>query len=234
MSEEKKGDFIREFFKRWPRLYYCVAVIFGPVWFVNVSAKSFLMKYPKEGKTLNVGSGPKVISPDVINVDITPYENVSVIAEATDLPFEDSSIARIICDNVLEHVEQPEKAVAEASRVIMPGGYIYVSTPFLYPFHSSPSDFMRWTDEGMNILLARHGFDVVEHGVRTGPFSVLILWLCYFLASLLCFGSRRLYWFIVNISLFIFFPIKLFDILASRLPFSHNLTSVLYFVAKKK
>ena len=107
MSESKPGDFVREFFKRWPRFYYFIALVFGPVWFVNLSARSFLAKYPKEGKTLNVGSGPKVISPDVVNVDITPYENVFVVAEAANLPFENSSIARIIYDNVLEHVRLP-------------------------------------------------------------------------------------------------------------------------------
>lgn len=234
MDEIKTGDFIREFFKRWPRFYYAVALVLGPIWFVNLSSVAFLRKYPKAGTTLNVGSGPKNIAPDVINVDITKYHNVSVVAEAAHLPFEAGSVARIVSDNVLEHVAEPEPAVAEAARVLMPGGYLYVSTPFMYPFHSSPHDHTRWTLGGMKAFLERHGFEIVESGVRAGPFSVLILWLVYLCASILCFGNRRAYWFLVNVFIILFFPIKLLDVVAARLPFVDNMTSTIYVVARRK
>lgn len=234
MDEIKTGDFIREFFKRWPRLYYFVALVLGPVWFVNLSSVAFLKKYQKSGTTLNVGSGPKNIGTGVVNVDIAKYQNVSIVAEAAHLPFEAGSVARIVCDNVLEHVAEPEPAVAEAARVLVPGGYYYVSTPFLYPFHSSPHDFTRWTLGGMAALLERHGFRVIEKGVRAGPFSVLIVWLAYMCASLLSFGNTRLYWLIVNVVMILLFPIKILDACAAYLPHIDNMTSVIYVVAEKK
>ncbi len=227
-------DFVREFFKRWPRLYYALMYLVGPVLFVGLSSRVFLRRYPKEGKTLNIGSGARVLAPDVINVDIVKYENVAVIANATTLPFESASVARIISDNVLEHVIEPEKAVAEAARVLMVGGYFYISTPFMYPFHSSPNDYTRWTAQGLRSLMERHRFAVVEYGVRAGPFSVLILWTSYFIASLLCFGSARTYILILNGVMILLFPIKVLDVLFVRLPFMENMTSVFYIVGRRK
>lgn len=228
-----RRDFVREFFKRWPRFYYCAMVIFGPVLFVNLSPRGFLKKYYKEGKTLNIGSGPRLLAPDIINVDIAPYEHVAVVADAAKLPFADSSIGRIVYDTVLEHVERPEETLAEAARVVSPGGYVYISAPFMYPFHSSPSDYTRWSDEGMKGLLNRHHFRVVEEGVRGGPVSILVLWFAYFFASLLCLGSSRLYTIIANVVLVVLFPVKIIDLVAARLPFAERFASILYFVGKK-
>jgi SAM-dependent methyltransferase len=232
-TTQEQGDFLREFFKRWPRFYYFAMLVFGPVFFVNLSAKKFLKKYPKEGTTLNVGSGPRVLAEGVINVDITPYDHVEVVADAGALPFESGTVSRIVSDNVLEHVELGEEAVAEAARVMMPGGYLYVSTPFMYPFHSSPHDYTRWTMLGLRRLLERNGFDIVESGVCAGPFSVLVLWKAYFAASLLCFGNTRAYTLILNIMLVLLFPIKFLDILFAHLPFAENMTSVFYIVGRK-
>lgn len=232
--ETKEADTIREYFKKWPGFYYTVAVVFGPIFFVGLSAKSFLKKYPRTGKIVNVGSGPRVLASGVINVDIFPYAGVSFIVEDEALPFEDASISRVIYDNVLEHIKTPDISISEASRVLERGGLVYISTPFLYPFHSSPSDFTRWTSEGLFNMMERGQFEVVESGARSGPFSVIVLLLCYFVASCFCFGNRKVYWFIVNASLFIFFPVKLFDFFAARTPFVSNAASVLYIVGRKK
>src|SRR3989344_5912129 len=143
---------MRNYFKRFPKFYYFMVTIFGPALFLGVSSKSFLRRFPSSGKILNLGSGPYIISPEIINVDITQYSGVSVVSDITTLPFEDKSVSRIICDNVLEHVSRPQQAVSEMHRVLANDGMAYVCTPFLYPFHSSPNDFHRWTDEGLRVL----------------------------------------------------------------------------------
>jgi 2-polyprenyl-6-hydroxyphenyl methylase / 3-demethylubiquinone-9 3-methyltransferase len=49
-----------------------------------------------------------------------------VAAPAEDLPFEDGSFDFVYCCDVLEHVDSVERAVAEAARVLKPGGaYLY-------------------------------------------------------------------------------------------------------------
>lgn len=223
---------IREFFKRWPRFYFFVAVVFGPVVFSGLSAKKFLVRYPSGGKKLNLGSGPRIIGSDIVNVDLHPYPGVSIVADACAVPLPDSSIARIVSDNVLEHVRDPQKAVKEMHRLLETGGMAYVATPFLYPFHSSPSDFQRWTRPGLEELF--RDFEIVKIGLRAGPFSALDAYLCHLTGVIFSFGSPALNSLITNLALFVFFPIKLPDFIFNHWPGAESVASVLYCVVRKK
>ncbi|MEK7531794.1 MAG: methyltransferase domain-containing protein [Patescibacteria group bacterium] len=223
---------IRNFFKRWPALYYTAVIVFGPTLLVGLNPKRFLRRYGEEGKIVNLGSGPRVLSPEIINVDIEKYEGVSIISDLADLPFEDGSISRIICDNVLEHVKDTARAVGEMKRILETGGFAYVSTPFLYPFHSSPSDYYRWSEEGLRAIFSE--FEMVELGVRSGPFSALNTWLVYFFASLFSFGSERLFWILLDMFLILFFPVKFLDFLVLWIRPTRHLAAVYYCVVKKR
>jgi SAM-dependent methyltransferase len=229
MADTANG--IKEFFKRWPRFYYFVFDFFGPVYFGGVGPGTFINKYSSTGTCLNLGSGARRIAPEIVNVDITQYDAVDVVADITSLPYEQESIDCIICDQVLEHVRDPNAVVAEMYRVLKSGGYVYISTPFMYPFHASPSDYQRFTHIGLRELLK--DFEMVDMGVRCGPFSTLTTYLCYLFASLLSFGNERLYWTLVLGSTFVFFPIKFLDIIGNKLPFAIHMASVPYCIIQK-
>lgn len=222
---------IRDFFKRWPRFYYFIAVFFGPVLFSGLSGKRFLRKYPYNGVILNIGSGPRILAKGVTNVDIFPYKGVEVVGDASAVPLPDGNAGRIISDNVLEHVKDPQKVVKEMYRLLEPGGVAYVATPFMYPFHSSPSDYQRWTTQGLRELFK--DFEMVEIGVRAGPFSALDAYLCHLTGVVLSFGSPTLRSLITNLAMFIFFPIKLLDIIFNYWPGVEDVASVLYCVVRK-
>jgi SAM-dependent methyltransferase len=226
------SDILRSFFKRYPKFYYFVGIVFGPMMFCGLSPKKFLTKYCQSGETLNIGSGPRIFGPNVVNVDIHPYGGVDIVADAVSIPVADGSFSGIISDNVFEHLADPGLAVAEMYRILSMGGYAYVCTPFLYPFHSSPNDFQRWTNEGMRELMK--DFEIIEIGLRAGPFSTLTVTLCYLFATILSFGSHRLYWLLVNLFMLIFWPIKLFDIVFNYWPGAINMAAVIYCVVKKK
>jgi len=226
-----KEDKLRNFFKKWPNFYYLLSVVFGPVYLGGLNTQEFLLKYNTEGKKLNLGSGPRRISKEVINVDFEKFVGVDVVADINELPFENNSVSMIVCDNVLEHIEEPKKSVSEMRRVLKREGFLYISTPFLYPFHPSPSDFNRWTEQGLKYLLK--DFKIVEIGTRSGIFSAFSVLLCYSIPAMFSFGSNNFYLLLSNLSLFLFFPIKFLDILSNRLPFSTKTASVLYIVVKK-
>jgi SAM-dependent methyltransferase len=229
----REGSQFREFFKCWPVFYYFIVIVFGPTLLLGLNPKGFLKKYEKEGETINIGSGPRRIDPMVKNVDKYQYKGVDIVADIEDMvPFADSSVSRIICDNVLEHVSNPYKAVHELKRILKSDGVLYISTPFCYPFHPSPSDFTRWTKEGLLKLF--EDFEIVEIGVRSGPFSSLSVNLSYLFATIFSFGSDFLYWLLIDLSLLLFFPIKFLDAVFNYWPNAINMAAILYLVVKKK
>jgi SAM-dependent methyltransferase len=52
-------------------------------------------------------------------------------ASAEELPFADNSFDVVIIKHIVEHLPNPEKAIAEIGRVIAPGGVLILSTPNL-------------------------------------------------------------------------------------------------------
>lgn len=63
------------------------------------------------------------------------------------------------CLEVLEHTEDPRKALANIATNLKPEGHLYVSVPFMYPIHSD-HDLWRYTDQGLRLLLEQAGFAV--------------------------------------------------------------------------
>jgi ubiquinone/menaquinone biosynthesis C-methylase UbiE len=52
-----------------------------------------------------------------------------VAGDARDMPFESQSFDLVVCSEVLEHVPEPERAIAEMKRVVRPGGLVIVTVP---------------------------------------------------------------------------------------------------------
>lgn len=81
-----------------------------------------------------------------------------------DLQFEDESFDFIFSDQVLEHVEgNPQQAIAEAYRVLKPGGIAIHTTCFINPVHGVPKDFWRYTPEAL-ALLHKDWQNIIEFG----------------------------------------------------------------------
>lgn len=59
---------------------------------------------------------------------------------AEDLPFPDASFDLVILDNVLEHVQDQERTLAEIRRVLRPDGLLYMVTPKPYSLYSLWND----------------------------------------------------------------------------------------------
>jgi 2-polyprenyl-3-methyl-5-hydroxy-6-metoxy-1,4-benzoquinol methylase len=101
---------------------------------------------------------------------------VDVAADAEHLPFPSGLFQSIECDAVLEHVQHPDQVVREMTRVLAPGGYMHLVTPFCHPFHGYPSDYRRFTLDGLKEL-AGDELEIVAEGWRTGPTATMLVFL---------------------------------------------------------
>ena len=95
-----------------------------------------------------------------------------VRADAHRLPFADASVDWVLLVGVLEHVDDPDRVLAEARRVLKPGGLGYVAVPFLQMHHAA-QDYVRWTRQGFERLLADHDF-AIEQMVPNGGFFLVL------------------------------------------------------------
>jgi SAM-dependent methyltransferase len=108
-----------------------------------------------------------------VNLDLFPMPGVDVAADAEALPFPGGIFTRVECDAVLEHVSDPARVISEIGRVLAPGGYLHLVTPFCHPFHEYPKDFRRFTIDGLKQIAA--GLEPVAAGWRTGPAATLLV-----------------------------------------------------------
>src|SRR3989344_4812340 len=108
-------------------------------------------------------------------LDKVPDYHPDIVGDIHDLPFPDNSQDALICIAVLEHVEEPHKAVREMYRVLKPGGFCFIYVPFLYYYHAHKGyykDFFRYTKDGI-AYLAKDFSSCELVGVR-GPIETLI------------------------------------------------------------
>lgn len=88
-------------------------------------------------------------------LDKVPDYHPDIVGDIHALPFPDDSVDALVCISVLEHVEEPQKAVKEMHRVLKPGGYCYIYAPFLFYYHPEKGyygDYYRFTVEGMKYM----------------------------------------------------------------------------------
>jgi SAM-dependent methyltransferase len=113
-------------------------------------------------------------------------------ADALSLPFSDDSVDTILCTEVLEHLNDPERAIAEFCRVLKPGGTLIATAPFAFPVHDE-LDFFRYTPKGLAAIMKRQGLRVesVEPLSGTG-LSIAILFNSYLFSDLM-FWNKALY-----------------------------------------
>ncbi|MBM3708058.1 MAG: class I SAM-dependent methyltransferase [Actinobacteria bacterium] len=81
-----------------------------------------LKNYDKDDVILNLGSGISFIHrrDDVINIDISDFKNVDVVANVYDLTFQDNCVDLILNIGMLEHAKNPQKIIDEMYRVLAP------------------------------------------------------------------------------------------------------------------
>lgn len=97
-----------------------------------------------------------------LGMDMQPGHNVDAVFSVETMPSDWAGrFSGVLCSEVLEHVSRPWAALPKVRDVLRPGGWIVVTTLFSFPVHAFPSDFYRYTREGLHLLLADAGFDSI-------------------------------------------------------------------------
>jgi len=197
----------------------------------NRPLKRLLKSCGSSHAMLNIGAGATQYADGIVNVDIYPGRNVSVVAPAEALPFADGSFDLVICQDVLEHIDDLDRVRSEIMRVLRDKGRLFVQIPFVFPFHYSPDDHYRFTVNGAQFFF--RDLRLVEKGVSCGPTVALANSLAAWISIVLSFNLeplRKALWLLGRLVLT---PLVLLDWVVARLPFAHFLASEVYFIGEK-
>lgn len=71
-----------------------------------------------------------------------PFLTESHIGDAASLPFEDNSFDLVTAQMVVEHLQEPERFISEAFRVLVPHGRLVIATPNLHNYLVLPASLL--------------------------------------------------------------------------------------------
>jgi len=126
---------------------------------VRISLDKILIPEIKKlkGSILDVGAGsdspykqymiPWEIENNYTTLDIDPSTNPDIVSPIEFMNVPDNFYDNVLATEVLEHSANPQKAIDEIWRVLIPGGKCILTTRFMYPYHPNPRDFYRFSEE---------------------------------------------------------------------------------------
>jgi SAM-dependent methyltransferase len=105
-----------------------------------------------------------------VGCDLEPPADVVVrTGEPVDLPT--AGADGVVSFQVLEHVWDLDWYLGEARRLLKPGGWLLLSTHGTWLYHPHPTDFRRWTRDGLLQELDARGFAPVDCVAVAGPLA---------------------------------------------------------------
>jgi SAM-dependent methyltransferase len=141
------------------------------------------------GLALDLGSGTSPYSElvasvglDLRTLDITPETNPDYVGTADATGLETASVDLVICTQVIEHVESPSDALREIARILRPGGQLILTAPHVWFFHPHPTDYWRFTQQGIVQLLDSAGLrpkELLAQGGSVAAFCQIVNFLGY-------------------------------------------------------
>ena len=156
---------------------------------VSLARQSINLKLPAvvrnlRGVVLDIGGARGTYDADATNANIVvadifrrPQNHIT--ADAGALPISTGTLGGILCISVLEHADEPFRLITEANRVLVAGGVLFLSVPWLFETHMEPHDYWRfsqyqlqkWADETgfivENITPANGRLGLVAHFVQS-------------------------------------------------------------------
>src|SRR4051812_26985446 len=181
-------------------------------------------------KICDVGAGGRRITPDVVTVDFVEALGVDVVGDIHALPIADASFDCVFCTGTLEHVRDPATAVHEIRRILKPDGIVHIDVPFMQGYHPDPTDYWRFTLEGLRMLC--NEFEEIDAGTYIGP-SCGLVWIAREWAN--SWTSNRI---VSNLLLvpmaLLTAPFRYLDFAMIKSQRSHHVASAVFFRGRKR
>jgi SAM-dependent methyltransferase len=108
--------------------------------------------FSMHGDILEIGGFDNFFKPiykqgKFLNLDIKPGEFIDIVENAEDMKsINDAEFSSVICSSVLEHTHHPEKIINEIHRILKPGGFALITTPWMFESHMEPFDYYRFSN----------------------------------------------------------------------------------------
>lgn len=135
------------------------------------------------GRVLDVGCGSRPYelffdASEYVGLELDTPENrltkkADVYYAGKTFPFEPNSFDSVVCNQVLEHIFEPEAFIREIGRVLKTEGQLLLTVPFVWDEHEQPRDYGRYSSFGLTALLDRNGFEVTELRKTMGDIRVV-------------------------------------------------------------
>jgi SAM-dependent methyltransferase len=93
------------------------------------------------------------IKADVYDLNKEEFEGEGIVHDICKNPLP-KQYDTILCCNTYEHIIDPYKASQNIIKSLKPGGYVFITTVWIYPFHAYRDviDTYRYTDQALSVL----------------------------------------------------------------------------------
>lgn len=177
------------------------------------------------GKTLDIGCGQKPYqhlfknATQYLGLEIDSPQNrlkknADFFYDGKHMPFEDQSFDSLVCNEVLEHVFNPNDFLQEMHRILRGGGKMLITLPFVWDEHEQPYDYARYSSFGITHLLEQNGFKVLQFEKTNDGFEIIFALINAYIYKKLCTRSKILR---ILSTLFITSFFNLLGIIASKI-----------------
>lgn len=180
---------------------------------VKIAINNLIKEIPSDGSGLNVGAGNTFFDKRIKNLDIEKNNTIDIVGSVESIPIEKNKLDVIFCQEVLEHVKNPEIALSEMYRVLKPGGKLFLQVPFIIGYHPCPNDYWRFSDEGLKYIVLKNNFKIKHQEQTVGPATGFYRIAVEFFAILFSLPLPFLYKPLKGIFALLFYLVKYLDII---------------------
>ncbi len=113
--------------------------------------------------------------------------------------------------SLLEHTKHPWKVVSEISKVLKPGGIVYIAAPWVHATHDEPHDFWRISVYGLINLLRDVKMEILESGSLISPHGTMYDILKSYFCEVLSFNNSVIYYILLWIFQWLLLPFGILE-----------------------